>query len=521
MIEKNIKSIPVIVVDFGSQTTQLILRRIRECGVYCEVVSHKNLIEKIELYQPKAIIFSGGPSSVFSKFSPKVDQKVFKKNIPILGICYGMQVICEQLNGKVNKTSKREFGKAYIKALKLNPLFKGMIKKGKKSQVWMSHGDEVISVPKGFDIIATSNDDNITAIANIKKNIYGLQFHPEVIHTLKGKQLIENFIIKISKIKPRWRINTFLKDQIYRINKVVGNNEVICGLSGGVDSSVVAALINKSIGNKLTCIFVNHGLLREGEEKEVLRDFKKYTNAKIVYVNAKNEFLKKLRGISNPEIKRKIIGKEFIRVFEKEAKKIKKAKFLAQGTLYPDVIESKHIEGSKLKVIKSHHNVGGLPKKLNLKLLEPLRELFKDEVRVLGKELKLPKHIIERHPFPGPGLAIRIPGEITSKKINILKKADLIYINALKNNNLYDKIWQAFCVLLPIKSVGVMGDSRSYELTISLRAITSKDGMTAEVYYFEENFLKKLASDIIGQVRGVNRVLYDITSKPPATIEWE
>ena len=384
----------------------------------------------------------------------------------------------------------------------------------------MSHGDEVVKVPTGFEIIARS-DNNIAAIAHTKKKIYGLQFHPEVIHTLKGKQLIRNFILDIAKIKQEWKINDFLQEQVNLIKNKVGQNKVICGLSGGVDSSVVAALINKAIGNQLTCIFVDHGFLRKYEEKEVVHNFKKYTNAKIVHVNAKNIFMQKLKGIKDPERKRKIIGREFIKIFEKEAKKIKNAKFLAQGTLYPDVIESKKIQGSKLKVIKSHHNVGGLPKKLNLKLLEPLRELFKDEVRSLGKELNLPDNIIQRHPFPGPGLAIRIPGEITANKIRILKNADYIYINELKKYNLYNKIWQAFCVLLPIRSVGVMGDSRSYELTLSIRAITSKDGMTAEVFYFKEDFLQNLAGKIIGQVKGINRVLYDITSKPPATIEWE
>ena len=520
MIKKNKKFVPIVVVDFGSQTTQLILRRIRDLGVYCEVISHHNIIKKIEEFQPKGIIFSGGPSSAFDKFSPKVDSKVYKAKIPILGICYGMQMLCVQLKGKVKKTSKREFGKAYIKVLKKSPIFQGVIKLNSSTQVWMSHGDEVVKVPAGFDVIARS-DNNIAAMSHKKNKIYGVQFHPEVIHTLKGKQLIKNFILDICKINREWKINDFLKEQLNAIKNKVEKDKVICGLSGGVDSSVVAALINKAIGNQLTCIFVDHGLLRKGEEKEVLLNFKKYTDCKIIYVNARKIFLKKLQGVKNPERKRKIIGKEFIKIFEIEAKKIKNAKFLAQGTLYPDVIESKKIQGSKLKVIKSHHNVGGLPKRLNLKLLEPLRELFKDEVRTLGKELGLPNDIIMRHPFPGPGLAIRIPGEITAKKISILKKVDYIYINELKKHNLYNKIWQAFCVLLPIKSVGVMGDSRSYELTVSVRAITSKDGMTAEVFYFSEKFIQSLVGKIVGQVKGVNRVLYDITSKPPATIEWE
>ena len=520
MIKKNKKYVPVLVVDFGSQTTQLILRRVREIGVYCEVISFNQFHNKIKEIKPKAIILSGGPSSAFHKFSPKIDKKVFDAKIPILGICYGMQIICEQLNGIVKKTHKREFGKAYIRVLKKNALFKDNIKLNSKIQVWMSHGDEVVKIPTGFKIIAKS-DNNIAAISHTKKKIYGLQFHPEVIHTLKGKLLIKNFILDIAKIKQEWKINNFLQEQVNLIKNKVGKNKVICGLSGGVDSSVVAALINKAVGNQLTCIFVDHGLLRKHEEKEVVHNFKKYTNAKIVYVNAKNIFMQKLKGINDPERKRKIIGKEFIKIFEREAKKIKNAKFLAQGTLYPDVIESKKIQGSKLKVIKSHHNVGGLPKKLDLKLLEPLRELFKDEVRSLGKELNLPDNIIQRHPFPGPGLAIRIPGEITASKIRILKNADYIYINELKKYKLYNKIWQAFCVLLPIRSVGVMGDSRSYELTLSIRAITSKDGMTADVFYFKEDFLQNLSGKIIGKVKGINRVLYDITSKPPATIEWE
>ena len=520
MIKKNKKNIPVLVVDFGSQTTQLILRRVREIGVYCEVVSYNDIIDKIKEFAPKAIIFSGGPSSAFEKYSPKVDKKVFETNIPILGICYGMQIICEQLKGKVKKTNKREFGKAHIEVLKNSPLFRDNLKIYSKSQVWMSHGDEVVNIPLGFEIIAKS-ENNIAAISNRKKKIYGLQFHPEVNHTLKGKQLIKNFILNIAKIKQQWKINNFLEEQINIIRSKVGKDKVICGLSGGVDSSVVAALINKAIGNQLICIFVDHGLLRKYEEKEVMQNFKKYTTAKISYINAKSFFLNKLKGVKDPEKKRKVIGREFVRVFQMEAKKIKNAKFLAQGTLYPDVIESKKIEGSKQKIIKSHHNVGGLPKRLHLKLIEPLRELFKDEVRSLGKELKLPNDIIGRHPFPGPGLAIRIPGEITAKKINILKNVDHIYINELKKYNLYNKIWQAFCVLLPVKSVGVMGDSRSYEFTISVRAITSKDGMTAEVFYFKENFIKSLAGKIVGQVKGVNRVLYDVTSKPPATIEWE
>jgi len=520
MKNKNLNK--VVVVDFGSQTTQLIIRRIREIGVYCEIISYNNLYSYIRKNRPQAIILSGGPASSFEKKSPKLNKQVLKMNIPILGICYGMQIICQTLGGKVQSTNRREFGKAEIKILKKNLLFNRIVfSKNNASQVWMSHGDEVVDLPKGFDTLAKTKANNIASIGNIKKNIYGLQFHPEVIHTISGKIIIENFLVKICKIKPDWKIENFLNKQIIEIRKKVGKERVICGLSGGVDSSVVAALLSKSIGKSLICIFVNHGFLRKEEEKEVINNFKKYMNSKLVYVNASKTFYLKLKHITDPERKRKIIGKEFIKIFEKEAKKIKNAKFLAQGTLYPDVIESKKIEGNNSKAIKSHHNVGGLPKRLNLTLIEPLRELFKDEVRELGKELGLPSNIIQRHPFPGPGLSIRIPGEITNKKVNILKEADKIYMDELKKCNLYNKIWQAFCVLLPVKSVGVMGDSRSYEYTVSIRAITSTDGMTADIYYFREEFLKKLSGRIIGEVKGVNRVLFDITSKPPATIEWE
>ena len=385
----------------------------------------------------------------------------------------------------------------------------------------MSHGDEVTKIPKGFTKLATTKENSVAAIGNMKKKIFGLQFHPEVAHTIEGKLIIKNFLNVICQLKENWKIENFLEKQINKIKNEVGEEKIICGLSGGVDSSVVAALLSKAIGKNLICIFINHGFLRKNEEKEVISNFKKHMNSQLIYVNAKSVFFNKIKDVIDPEKKRKIIGKEFIKIFEKEAKKIKNIKYLAQGTLYPDVIESKKINGSNFKAIKSHHNVGGLPKRLNLKLIEPLRELFKDEVRELGKELGLPKNVIERHPFPGPGLAIRLPGKITMKKINILKQVDKIYIEELKKNKLYKNIWQAFCVLLPVKSVGVMGDSRSYEYTISVRAITSSDGMTADIYYFKENFLKNLSGRIIGEVKGINRVLYDITSKPPATIEWE
>ena len=522
LLKKKINSLgKVLVVDFGSQTTQLIVRRVREVGIFCEMISYKNLSQYVKKYKPLAFILSGGPASSFEKKSPKIDTNILNLGIPILGICYGMQIICHTLGGKVTNTKKREFGKAEIKLIKNSLIFNGIIREKKSSQVWMSHGDEVTKIPKGFTKLATTQGNNIAAIGNIKKKIYGLQFHPEVFHTIKGKAIIKNFLINIAKLKENWRIDNFLENQINKFKNTLKDGKVICGLSGGIDSSVVAALLSKAIGKNLICIFVNHGFLRKNEEKEVIKNFRKYMNSKLVYVNAKSVFLKKLTNITDPEKKRKIIGKEFIKIFEREARKIKNVKYLAQGTLYPDVIESKKIDGSNSKAIKSHHNVGGLPKRLNLKLVEPLKELFKDEVRNLGKELGLPKTIIERHPFPGPGLSIRIPGKITVYKINILKKVDKIYIEELISQNLYNKIWQAFCVLLPVKSVGVMGDSRSYEYTVSLRAITSTDGMTADIYYFKESFLKNLSGRIIGEVKGVNRVLYDITSKPPATIEWE
>ena len=510
----------VLVVDFGSQTTQLIVRRVREAGYRCEMIDCNKLPKNFK-NKPLALILSGGPASSFKKKSPKIDIKMLNMNIPILGICYGMQLISQTLGGQVKNTKKREFGKAQIKLIGNNLLFKDVKKTQNSCQVWMSHGDEVTKIPKGFNKLATTKENNIAAIGNIKKKIFGLQFHPEVAHTIEGKLIIKNFLKAICQLKENWKIENFLEKQINKIKNEVKEEKIICGLSGGVDSSVVAALLSKAIGKNLICIFVNHGFLRKNEEKEVISNFKKHMNSQLIYVNAKSIFFNKIKDVIDPEKKRKIIGKEFIKIFEKEAKKIKNIKYLAQGTLYPDVIESKKINGANFKAIKSHHNVGGLPKRLNLKLIEPLRELFKDEVRELGKELGLPKSVIERHPFPGPGLAIRLPGKITIKKINILKQADKIYIEELKKNKLYNKIWQAFCVLLPVKSVGVMGDSRSYEYTISVRAITSSDGMTADIYYFKENFLKNLSGRIIGEVKGINRVLYDITSKPPATIEWE
>ncbi len=507
----------VLIIDFGSQVTQLIARRIRELGIFCEVKNPDIKLDEIKKIAPKAIIFSGGPASVYEKNAPTIGKEIFELKIPILGICYGEQLICHLLGGKVGKSFEREFGKAEIEIISDLYLFKGV----KNSQVWMSHGDHISKIPKGFQVIAKTPKAPYAAIADKKRKIYGVQFHPEVVHSIEGKKIIENFVVGIAGCKVEWTMKNFKKEEIARVKKLVGKNRVICGLSGGVDSSVVAALINEAIGKQLTCIFVDHGLLRKGEGKQVKEIFAKKFKTNLVYVDAAKLFLSKLKGVSDPEKKRKIIGKTFIEVFDKESAKIKDANFLAQGTLYPDVIESSHPNKGASQTIKSHHNVGGLPKKMKLKLLEPVRMLFKDEVRVLGKELGLPDHVVGRHPFPGPGLAIRIIGEITPEKIKILQEADAIYIEEIRNAGLYDKIWQAFSVLTPIKTVGVMGDARTYENVLALRAVTSIDGMTADVYHFDSKFLCAVASRIINEVRGINRVVYDFTSKPPGTIEWE
>lgn len=507
----------ILIIDFGSQVTQLIARRIREIGVYCEVVNHDIKIHELKEKNPKGIILSGGPESVYSSSAPLIDQEIFDLNIPILGICYGQQLMCHLLGGKVEKSQKREFGYAEIKIKKSLEIFKNFNNK----TIWMSHSDKVTKIPNNFIAIAETDNAPFAAIANEAKKFYGLQFHPEVIHSIDGKFIIENFVKDIAGCVSDWSMHRFVNFEINEIKKIVGNDQVICGLSGGVDSSVVAALINKAIGKQLTCIFVDHGLLRKNEAQEVKKIFTENIKANFVHVDAKQLFLTKLQGVSDPERKRKIIGKTFIEVFDKEAAKIKNAKFLAQGTLYPDIIESLHPNSGKSHTIKSHHNVGGLPKKMKLKLLEPVKTLFKDEVRALGKELGLPDLIISRHPFPGPGLAIRILGKIDQNKIDILQEADFIYIDEIKKAGLYDKIWQAFAVLLPVKSVGVMGDARTYENVLSLRAVTSVDGMTADIYHFDSKFLSKVSNRIINEVHGVNRVVYDFTSKPPGTIEWE
>ena len=510
----------IIIIDFGSQFTQLIARKIRELGAYSEIINFKQIKNLIKNKSLKGVILSGGPLTATNKNAVKLNTSILSLKIPILGICYGHQILAKKLGGRVRASKKREFGKALIKSKSKSPITKNFFNK-KINSVWMSHQDIVYKIPKSFKKIASSDNSKFAIIADEEKKYYGIQFHPEVSHTENGKILIQNFLFNICKIKKIWSLKKQKEILISNIKKKVKKDKVICALSGGVDSSVVALLLKKAIGNKLTCIFVNTGLLRKNEEKEVLATFNKKLKIKLIYINASKLFLKKLRGVTNPEKKRKIIGKLFIYLFEKHAKKIKKVKFLAQGTLYPDLIESKTVTGSPSSKIKSHHNVGGLPRKINFKLIEPLKTLFKDEVRKLGVQLSLPKTILHRHPFPGPGLAIRIPGQVTKEKIDILKNADFIFMNELKKSNYYNKIWQAYAALLPMKTVGVMGDSRTYEYTCLIRAVTSEDGMTADFFSFNQKFLQTTSNKIVNSVRGINRIVYDITSKPPSTIELE
>ena len=510
----------ILIIDFGSQFTQLIARRVRELGVYSEIISHKKKIN-FNNQDVIGIILSGGPLNVYQTKKVSFDKKILNQDIPVLGICFGHQIISKELGGKVKQSKFREFGLVNIKKNKESVLTRNFFNKDGKNNVWMSHSDQVTKLPKNFEKVASSTNSKFCIIQNKYKKFYGIQFHPEVTHTHNGIKLIKNFLFSICKSKKNWSSKKQKEKIIEEIKKQVGHSKVICALSGGVDSSVVAKIIHKAIGKNLTCIFVNTGLLRKNEEIQVIKTFKQKLKIKLIYVNAKNLFIKKLKKVNDPEKKRKIIGNLFIKIFEKYSKKISNIKYLAQGTLYPDLIESKSVTGSQTSKIKSHHNVGGLPKKMKLKLVEPVKFLFKDEVRKLGEELGLSKEILYRHPFPGPGLAIRIPGDIDENKINILIEADNIFIKSLYKYNLYHKIWQAYAALLPVKTVGVMGDNRTYEYICLLRAITSEDGMTADFFNFKKDFMQDVSNQIVNSIKGINRVVYDVTSKPPSTIELE
>jgi GMP synthase (glutamine-hydrolysing) len=511
----------ILIVDFGSQVTQLIARRVREMGVYSEVIPFQHAGEAFRRMKPKAVILSGGPDSVTRSGSPRASQEIFEAGLPILSICYGQQTTAVQLGGSVEGGHAAEFGRADVEVREPSALFDGIWQVGGRYPVWMSHGDRVTKLPAGFSVKATSENAPFAIASDEKRRIYTTMFHPEVVHTPDGAKLIRKFVVDIAGCKCDWTMKAFREEAIEKIRAQVGEGRVLCGLSGGVDSSVAAVLIHEAIGDQLTCVLVDHGLMRMNEAADVVEMFRKHYNLPLVHVDASEEFIGALDGKVDPEEKRKIIGKLFIDVFEREAKKLGGADYLAQGTLYPDVIESVSFTGGPSVTIKSHHNVGGLPARMNMKLVEPLRELFKDEVRKLGQELGLPSYFIGRHPFPGPGLAIRLPGGVTREKLDILRKADAIYIDEIRKAGLYDKIWQAFSVLLPVQTVGVMGDGRTYDRVLALRAVTSVDGMTADFYQFDMNFLGRTATRIINEVKGVSRVVYDVTSKPPGTIEWE
>lgn len=511
----------VLIIDFGSQVTQLIARRVRESGVYCEVVPFQSAEAAFERMSPKAVILSGGPASTTEMNSPRAPDIVFTSGVPLLGICYGQMTMCVQMGGEAESSNHREFGRAYVSVRKDCPLFDDIWATDQRHQVWMSHGDRVVSLPDGFEVFAQSEGAPFAVFGNPDRKAYGLMFHPEVVHTPDGAKLLSNFVHKIAGLKGDWSMATYRDQAIAAIRQQVGDGKVLCALSGGVDSSVAAVLIHEAIGDQLTCVLVDHGLMRKNEAADVVSMFRDQFNIPLVLVDAADTFIGELEGETDPEIKRKTIGRLFIEVFEKEAEKIGGADFLAQGTLYPDVIESVSFTGGPSVTIKSHHNVGGLPERMNMQLVEPLRELFKDEVRELGHELGLPEHFIGRHPFPGPGLAIRCPGGVTREKLEILREADAIYLDEIRNAGLYDAIWQAFAVLLPVQTVGVMGDGRTYEFVCALRAVTSVDGMTADFYHYDMEFLGRAATRIINEVRGINRVVYDVTSKPPGTIEWE